>query len=45
MNVGSRYVGPLGTTYRREMLLMVFNSPVITWQAKLHMMGEFAHVQ
>jgi hypothetical protein len=27
------------------MLLMVFNSPVITWQAKLHMMGEFAHVQ
>ena len=45
MDLGSRYLGPLANTYRREMLLIILRSPVITWPVGLYMNGELAQVQ
>ena len=44
MDLGSRYLGPLARTSRREVLIIV-RSPVITWPVGLYMNGELAQVQ
>ena len=38
-------LGPLANTSRREMLLIILRSPVITWSVGLYMNGELAQVQ
>jgi len=42
MNLGSRYLGPLTNTSRKEVLLIILRPPVITWPAGLYMNGELA---
>jgi hypothetical protein len=42
MELGSRYLDPLANTSRREMLLKMLRSPVITWPARLYMNVELA---
>ena len=45
MDLGSRYLGPLANTSRKEVLLIILRSPVIMWPAGLYMYGELAQVQ
>jgi hypothetical protein len=45
MDLGSRYLGPLANTSRREMLLIILRSPVMTWPVGLYMNGELEQVQ
>ena len=46
MGVGSRYLGSLANTSRREVLLIILRSPwpVITWPAGLYMNEELPQV-
>jgi len=45
MDLGSRYLGPLANSSRREVLLIILRSPVITWPVGLYVNGELAQVQ
>jgi hypothetical protein len=45
MDLGSRYLGPLANTSRREVLLIHLRSPVIRQPVELYMNGELAQVQ
>jgi len=40
MDLGSRYLGPFANTSRREVLLIILKSPVITCPVGLYMNGE-----
>jgi hypothetical protein len=45
IQISSRYLGPFANTSRREVLLIILRSPVITWPAGLYMNGELAQAQ
>jgi hypothetical protein len=45
MDLGSRYLGPLANTSRREVLLIHLRPPVIRQPVELYMNGELAQVQ
>ena len=45
INLGSRYFVPFDNTFRREVLLTMLRSPVITWPAGLYVNRELAQVQ
>ena len=45
MDLGSRYLGPLANTSRKEVLLIILRSPAITWPVGSYMNGGLAQVQ
>ena len=45
MDLGLRYLGPLGNTSQRQVLLIVLWSLLITWPVGLYMNEKLAQVQ